>query len=57
VRNTLERLREVFLEFSVPTKDALVQLSFTAFQAVNSVRHPGFFFKLATFLIITEDLL
>lgn len=56
MRNTLERLREVFLEFSVPTKDALVQLSFTAIQAVNSVRHPGFF-KLATFLIITEDLL
>ncbi|KAE8023769.1 hypothetical protein FH972_009433 [Carpinus fangiana] len=37
VQNTLERLREVFLEFSVPTKDALVQLSFAAIQAVNSV--------------------
>jgi hypothetical protein len=56
VRNTLERLRVVFLEFSVPTKEALVQLSFTAIQAVNSVRHPGFL-ELATFLIITKDLL
>lgn len=55
MHDTLVMLREVFLEFSVPTKDALVQLSFTAIQAVNSVRHRGFF-ELATFLIITEDL-
>lgn len=41
VHNTLESLREVFSGLIVPTKDALVQLSFTAIQAVDSVRSPS----------------
>ena len=41
MHNTLESLREVFSGLIVPTKDALVQLSFTAIQAVDSVRSPS----------------
>nr|POE81365.1 rna polymerase ii c-terminal domain phosphatase-like 3 [Quercus suber] len=37
VHSTLESLQEVFSGLIVPTKDALVQLSFTAIQAVHSV--------------------
>ncbi|KAM4120220.1 hypothetical protein ACJW30_03G115700 [Castanea mollissima] len=37
VHGTLESLQEVFSGLIVPTKDALVQLSFTAIQAVHSV--------------------
>ncbi|KAF5449255.1 hypothetical protein F2P56_029721 [Juglans regia] len=37
MHKTLESLKKVFSENHVPLKDALVQLSFTAIQAVNSV--------------------
>ncbi|GMY26624.1 RNA polymerase II C-terminal domain phosphatase-like 3 isoform X3 [Fagus crenata] len=37
VHSTLESLREVFSGLIVPAKDDLVQLSFTAIQAVNNV--------------------
>jgi len=43
VHSTLESLQEVFSGLIVPTKDALVQLSFTAIQAVHSVRSPSSF--------------
>ncbi|KAG6651404.1 RNA polymerase II C-terminal domain phosphatase-like 3 isoform X2 [Carya illinoinensis] len=37
VHSSMESLRKVLSESSVPTKDALVQLLFTAIEAVNSV--------------------
>ncbi|KAJ9186133.1 hypothetical protein P3X46_005668 [Hevea brasiliensis] len=37
LRNTLESLRDVVPEFNIPTKDDLMQLSFTAVRTVNSV--------------------
>lgn len=43
MHNTLENFWEVFPKNSVTTKDALVELSFTAIQVVNSVRHLGVF--------------
>lgn len=43
VHSTMESLQEVFSGLIVPTKDALVQLSFTAIQAVHSVRNPSSF--------------
>lgn len=36
---TLESLRELVNENNVPTKDALIQLAFSAIQSVHSVRH------------------
>lgn len=49
MHKTLESLKKVFSENHLPLKDALLQLSFTAIQAVNSVRHPSVF-ELATLL-------
>lgn len=43
MHSTLESLQEVFSGLIVPTKDALVQLLFTAIQAVHSVRNPSSF--------------
>lgn len=55
LQNTFENLQEIVMENNVPKKDDLIQLSFTAIQAVNSVRHLVYYLSFLSHICYSKE--